>query len=348
MNEADLSSAGSLNSGSNLYWNPPQPEVLFRPIGPDNKEPDHQPRKSKYINDEQWFDIQIDPARAEEIVDTIIRENFRGKLEDFLKMIDLLSALKKPWLSRRLCEYAVTIGKINGDLYAAAIEAITDLGEEEELAKVIEDFIDSKYEKFPAYRFGKAICYFFYRVANASAPQEKRKYVQKGLDYANKLKSQDPRREFGYYWEVKLLKLVDPVAAEDKLSSYVRWGRPQEFSAHSMDTEERLMCPRCCRLLIEEYLSLKGPTASDEIKEVAQEGFDVSDWLLATGNLTDAEMIELRKLKSYFKKIKHIKDNERRERELRRKVQRATPRIFPESNITEFDKKRFKQEDYDG
>ena len=263
----------------------------------------HQQKAHQFLSSDEAAAIRKTPRQAERIVRSITDKKLKGSDQQFLEIIDLLLDQGQNLLSLELCTYALPFCAKKGSFFAAQIEALLELnGEIAVSSKMIEEF-NLEFQQYPIYRLGKAICRLLLSLAEIFPEQQQKEYAEKGLPYAETLKKMEPKNEFGYYFEVQLLRFIAPYEAEKRLSMYVMLGRPTDSAQPLVDSAERLNCPRCCDLYIKDYLLPRGmETALDLVKDVAEKGNFYSSWLLFQ-KLPAKEERELKALLKSFQEV---------------------------------------------
>lgn len=263
----------------------------------------HQQKAHQFLSSDEAAAIRKNPRQAERIVRSITDKKLKGSDQQFLEIIDLLLDQEQSILSLELCTYALDFCAKKGNFFAAQIEALLEINGEIAVSSEMIGNFDIEFQQYPTYRLGKAICRLFLSLAEIFPKSQQEEYAEKGLPYAETLKKMDPKNEFGYYFEVQLLRFIAPYEAEKRLSMYVMLGRPTDPAQPLMDSAERLNCPRCCDLYIKDYLLPRGmETALDLVKDVAEKGIFYSSWLLFQ-KLPAKEERELKALQKSFQEM---------------------------------------------
>lgn len=242
--------------------------------------------------------IRGNPNEADQVVWTIISQKRRGSSESFLELIDVLRVQAQDTPALILNTYALSIIENIGDLYATEIELLLQWTDALSVCPIVQDIISSKYQLCWSPRLGRSACNFFWHVAKNSPFEAAIEFVKKGLQCADDLQNKDALSEWGYYWEVRLLWLISPEKAAQKLSRYVVLAQPPPFMAQINDHKGELCCPRCCKMYITHILS-KNLLAYHQIERIATKGYQDS-FLLTFQDLSPTEQKEVAKLLSYF------------------------------------------------
>lgn len=283
--------------------------------------------------------VESNPNQIGQVVQAIITRGLRGNDESILKLLDILRVQKEYKLAYGLSIYASQIFVNNGDIYAAEIESAIELTDALSAGSVIQRIIDSKYESCWSYRFGRAVCNFYWHIAkmNLSAA-EKKKYVENGLSCARDLQMRNPKDEFGYFWEVELLWLIDPFEGARKLRRYVREAKPPPLLSLNEDSKTELSCPRCCELYIKRILSVNGQLAWQQIEECAIKGL-ADAFSLSFQELPPIEQAELSRLSAYFNnQIDRVTAMKKQSAALRKKQLQEVPEASNHSrNAVDYD-----------
>lgn len=245
--------------------------------------------------------IQQNPNLAKTVVRDILHRKLIGKDGQFIELIDILISQNNYLEAFDLCRYSLSRSRKKGDIYAGLIESLIKLGiatvDTKSVLKII-----AEYEYFETFRFCRAICHFFEDLVDgiSNSDPKRNQYVQEGLKYSEKLKSLNPRNEQGYLFEIKLLNFIDMNAAKRKLQRIVMLARPQELARISMDSQETLLCPECCRLFVNNWCP-QGDVALTIIERVSVKGAKDAKMLLLQ-ELPPQEKIRLEELCVFFDK----------------------------------------------
>lgn len=246
--------------------------------------------------------IRSSPDLAGSVVKNIRQQKLKGKDERFIDLIDLLIFLNKYWDAFVLCRYALSVCRKKGDIYAGLIESMIELGIAADETSTIQGIVDEEYEDFQTFRFCRAICHFYEDTAYRMRLRDPKReiWIQRGLLFAEKLKSLNPRSEQGYYFEIKLLYLKDEKDAARRLQRIVLFEhRPPELKRISMDSKEILLCPECYELFVNNLSQQGTEMARSLIKEIAKEAIRSTKTLLEQ-ELPPQEKKRLMKIQQFF------------------------------------------------
>lgn len=248
--------------------------------------------------------IRRKPNEADNVVQTLLSQKCRGGSESFLALIDLLQSKKEYELALSLNIHALSFLQKNGNLYATQIELLLQCCGALFASEKVQKTIEENYESCWTPRFCRAVCTFYWELAKDSEESKRAEIVKAGLLCAKDLQEKEPTSEWGYYWEVKLLRITSPREAETKLEQYVLRS-PGPLREYTGDNHEELCCPRCCEMYIKTVLSRRVKLFELMIELVANKGLHDTK-AMKLGELTPAEKEAASGLLAYFKDVKNM------------------------------------------
>lgn len=239
---------------------------LYSPISSQNLF-EFSPNKI-YSVDDAYLRISSNPLTARLVLCEIIERDLCGNPAAFCKIINLLRTSNDYMAAFWLCKFALSRFKLNSRLYIIMLELGIELGNP---IGYCQDYVNRLWEFKSPWNLDLSLAVFnyYYSVVEMNILGDYSNDFRLALKVIQNVKERFPYEEEGYLCEAKLLLLSGDYSSAERVLRAAIFEPPNPDE----DSLRYLVCPKCCRFLLELMAS------SDnwkQILKVAFKGLDVA------------------------------------------------------------------------
>ena len=225
------------------------------------------PNKIYSVND-AYLKIASNPLTARLVLCEIIERNLCGNPAAFCKIINLLRTTNDYMAAFWLCEFALSRFKLDSRLYIIMLELGTELGNP---IGYCQEYVNRLWGFKSPWNLDLCLAVFnyYYSVVEMNILGDFSNEFQLALKVIQNVKERFPYEEAGYLCEAKLLLLSGDYSSAEKCLRAAIFEPPNPDE----DSQRYLVCPKCCRFLLELMASSDN---WQQILRVASKGLEVA------------------------------------------------------------------------
>ena len=221
-----------------------------------------------YSVDDAYLRISANPLTAWIVLREIIEKDLCGSPVAFCRIINVLRTAKNYEAAFELCKFALSRFQYDSRLYIVLLKIGTELGNP---ARHCQEYVNRLwYFKSPwNLDLSLAVFNYYYSVVEMNILGDFSNEFQLALKVIQNVIERFPYEEAGYFYEAQLFLLSGDYNSAERIL------RAAIFEPPNPDEDSRryLVCPKCCRFLLELMASSDN---WQQILEVADKGLNVA------------------------------------------------------------------------
>ena len=221
-----------------------------------------------YSVDDAYLRISANPLTARLVLREIIERDLCGSPAAFCRIINVLRIAKNYEVAFDLCKFALSRFKYDSRLYIVLLEIGTELGNP---VRHCQEYVNRLWNFKSPWNLDLSLAVFnyYYSVVEMNILGDYSNDFQLALRVIQNVKERFPYEEAGYFHEAKLLLLSGDYNSAERILRAAIFEPPNPGE----DSQRYLVCPKCCRFLLELMASSDN---WQQILRVASKGFDVA------------------------------------------------------------------------